>query len=157
MKNHTFLAYALFLCVALTGCASFLNEGQPTAAPADSNKIVQVAQTFTNDIFTAEQPAITTAVAHLPPETQALAQAAMAALQKGIDAAVAKGVTNLSTADQAKAQAALVALGEATDKLSAVLHTPGDPVLTTAPASPNLILPGTPNATVAPTVNVTLP
>lgn len=143
MQNKRSLFQILPIVALLTGCASFSNMQTPTAT-GDTNRVVQVAQTFTNDIFTSETPAITTAVAHLPPETQALATAAYAALQRGIDAAIAKGVSDLSTTDQAKAQSALVALGDVTDKLSAALHSGGDPVLSPAPVSPNLVLPGTP-------------
>lgn len=118
----------------------------------DANAIVAVAQDFTGQLFEGEQPAITTAVAHLPPETQALAQAAYAALQKAIDAALAKGVTDLSSKDQVKAKSALVALNQASDVLHDALHADGDPILAPIlPGDANLQLPGAPNV---PTITI---
>lgn len=104
--------------------------------PAETQTLVEVAQCFTGALFDTEQPKITTAVSTLPPETQALAQAAYAALQKSIDTALAEGVMDLNNKSQIKAQAALVALGQATDTLHATLHAGDDPVL--APIDPTL-------------------
>jgi hypothetical protein len=140
MMHLSFYALGLSL---LVGCAAFSKTA--TQAPvADANGLVSVAQAFTHDVMAHEQPAITTAVAHLPPETQALAQAAYGALQKGIDAALQKGVMDLSTADQSRAQAALIALGQISDSLHTALHAGGDPMLVPATEvqNSNAVLPG---------------
>lgn len=128
--------------------------GEANVVAASDGNLVVVAQSFANQILTEEQPEVTAAIATLPPETQALAQAAYAALQRGIEEAISQGVGALSPDELTLAQAAINAIGAASETLHSALHDPeatsgGDATL--EPSDPNtLTLPATPTVVADP-------
>lgn len=143
-----YLPLILGLSLLQTACAS-VREDIAHVVSDPNSRVLETAQTLTAAVFTAEQPALNAAVALLPPETQALAQAAYAALQKAIDEAMVQGVDALGRLDKRAASKIVVALSQASDTIHEAIHT--EEAIVAAPTqavSPNLLLP--PSVNVAP-------
>ena len=138
MNTYLAAALTLVLATASTSCASLKNElTGPPAANANVT-VLQAADALTDEIFARAAPALTSEIGHLPPETQALAQAAFAILQKGIDEAIERGWDSLDPADKAIAQGVLHMLTDAQGILHNALHDATVAVPATTPlADPN--------------------
>lgn len=141
---HRHLA-ALTVTLALHACAlkGVIDTGSSPGPSEFSDPLAQAVDRVTDHLFNEAQPALTQAVSKLPPEAQALVQAAYVALQQAIDVAAARGIAALDIDAHAEAVDALGTIAQVADVLHAAVHEPdarapmvGAPSMAADPSAP---------------------
>lgn len=128
MHKH-FLTFSI--AVFLHACAVTRAGGQAAADPNDP--VAQALETLTTAIFDKHQPLVNEAVSSLPPEVQALAQAAYAALEAAVKKSQDMALDLLDEPGAVKAQNAVTDLASIKAILHETIHDPNAITILQAP------------------------
>lgn len=125
--------HILTFCIAifLHACAVSRLATAPAQDPNDP--VGKAVNTLTTALFDKEQPAVNAAVAQLPPEAQALAQAAYVALEEAVKRAGAAGVNALTDEARLATQNVTADLASVTNILHDTIHDPNTTTLLPSP------------------------